>query len=222
MHAASNGIVIYRLAPVAIEVHLFFARPPAQRKHPMPGVLGTVVSPFSGQNGALLHLKADHRSALQLLAPRKGSVLHRRAATQHRGNLGRQAQVSWVVRSTTAGDGGTGGGSGGSSAGDGEGENDDSGPAGLAANVWVLVLAAATALGLFKVGSQKLRQREQSRRLDSPDWQRLDLEQGIEWLKERKEWLQSQAWLRGSSDAGLEANHVQSSLPATSTSKAGR
>lgn len=177
------------------------------------GMLGSGVAPHSRQNGCFRRPEAI--PALQALASRQRAAMRlHRAANQRPGNLRRQSQALWVVRSTPAGGGGNGRGSGGGDGGEGQGDDDSGRPAGLAANVWVLVLAAATALGLFKVGSQKLRLREHSRRLAGPEWQGVDLEQGIEWLKERKEWLQSKAWPQGSGAARQEAT-----LPAASASR---
>jgi hypothetical protein len=59
--------------------------------------------------------------------------------------------------SNDSGDGGGGGG--------GSSDGDDGGGSNLGSNIWVLVLAAAAALALFRVGSKQLRRQQEQARL---------------------------------------------------------
>lgn len=112
----------------------------------------------------------------------------------------------WAWRSKAApqesSGGGSNGGGGGSTGGGDEGSDDEEEEGGgLARNIWVLVLASAAALGLFKVSSKKLRLRKASlewlQGLEWPQGQEWQ-QQGKEWLVSRKEWLQAQkAQLQG-------------------------
>jgi hypothetical protein len=70
-------------------------------------------------------------------------------------------------RGPSVDDGGGGGGSNdsGDGGGGGSSDGDDGGGSNLGSNIWVLVLAAAAALALFRVGSKQLRRQQEQARL---------------------------------------------------------
>jgi hypothetical protein len=80
--------------------------------------------------------------------------------------------------------------------GDGNNEDGDGGAPKLATNIWLLALAAAAVLGLFKVGSTKLKLRKEEGPawLEGAEWPRQEqlTSQSRQWLAQRREWLQQQ------------------------------
>lgn len=97
-------------------------------------------------------------------APRYGLTAPQAGRTRHR-HCQQPTRGPWAAAASTGGDdppaGNGGGGSGGSSDDDtGSGGGGGEGP-NLGSNVWMLVVAAAAALGLFNVGSKRLQLRRQ-------------------------------------------------------------
>jgi hypothetical protein len=121
------------------------------------------------------------------VAPLRGTLTAWQAQRSHQ-----RLPASSGPAETAAGGGSGGSSGGGGSSGDGDkgdgGEGEDN-SGNLSRNIWVLVLASATALGLFRVGSKKLKGQQ-----EGLEWlQRMDLQQGTHWLQSRKEWLQSRS-----------------------------